>query len=106
MKNCYACRFALEARNHHRHGEQVRCKKAEELFGGVHWVNILEESRCGMFEPFIGDNSRAPDPEQNQPKVKATCNTCRGSGKARVLFIDEVVFIKCHRCGGKGYVII
>jgi DnaJ-class molecular chaperone len=106
MKNCYDCRFALKARRHFRHGEQVRCKKAEELFGGERWVNILPESKCGMFEDFVGDDSRAPEPTALVPKVKAKCNLCKGSGKARIQFMDEVEFVKCHRCDGKGEIIL
>jgi DnaJ-class molecular chaperone len=104
MKNCYGCRFAIGARNHHRYGEQVRCKKAEELFGGERWVDVLEESKCGYYEDFVGDTSKAPDPEETRPKARAVCNLCKGTGRVRIQLMDEVGFVKCHKCDGKGHI--
>ena len=57
QKSCYACKFAREARDHFRLGEQVRCQWAEEQFGGERWVNVIKSektgkvlnSKCGQF---------------------------------------------------------
>jgi DnaJ-class molecular chaperone len=102
MKNCFGCRFAKEARNHVRNGQEVRCGKAEELFGGTRWVKVLPEAKCGTFESFQGDDSRAPDKEAPQ-KVKKVCGHCKGSTQVRMINIyDKVELVKCHVCNGKG----
>jgi hypothetical protein len=109
-QSCYGCRFALEARNHVRLGEQVRCAKAEELFGGERWVNVRKgktgdilKSKCGEFQPFVGDDSTAPDPKP-QPKVMAVCDSCKGSGKLIIQFAHSREAMKCYKCKGKGKV--
>lgn len=102
----------MEARNHVRHGEQVRCQKAEELFGGERWVNVrrsektgkLLKPKCGQFQDFIGDNSRAPDPEKPKRKIVRTCDSCKGSGKVMIKFISGIEAMKYHKCNGKGKV--
>jgi hypothetical protein len=111
MGNCYECRFALEAKTHPRTGEQVRCAKAQELFGGERWVDVrrsektgkLLKAKCGTFEPFQGDSSRAPDTEPPQ-RVKKLCKPCNGSGKVAVIFVSGKEHMKCHHCDGKGKV--
>lgn len=108
--NCYGCRFALEARNHPRLGEQVRCAKAQELFGGERWVDVrrsektgrLLKAKCGTFEPFVGDSSRAPDPEKPARQVVKTCPSCKGSGRVIIKFVSGSEAMKCHKCKGKG----
>jgi hypothetical protein len=109
-QNCYGCRFALEARNHVRHGEQVRCAKAEELFGGERWVNVrrsektgrLLKPKCGQFQEFVGDNSRVPDHEKPARKVMKACQSCKGSGMTKIQFVSGAVVVKCYKCKGKG----
>jgi hypothetical protein len=96
MVNCWGCRFALEAR-----GNKVRCTKAEQLFGGERWVKVLEEACCGVYEPFVGDDSRAPDKEQKK-KVKATCPVCKGHRLIEVVFLDKRVYMTCYKCKGRG----
>jgi hypothetical protein len=111
-QNCYGCRFALEARNHVRQGEQVRCSKAEELFGGERWVNVrrsektgrLLKPKCGQFQDFVGDSSRAPDPEKLARKVMKTCESCKGSGRVIIQFVSSTEAMRCHKCKGKGKV--
>lgn len=106
-RSCYGCKFALEASTHPRHGEQVRCMKAEELFGGTRWVNVMQdnegnitESQCGTFEPFYGDDSEAPEP----PKEMVTCKTCNGKGSKMIQFMEGPKFEDCVRCKGTGKV--
>jgi hypothetical protein len=114
-QNCYGCRFAIEARNHPRHGEQVRCAKAEEMFGLVkgkdpRWVDVrrsektrkLLKPKCGQFQDFIGDNSRAPDPEKPARKVVRKCPSCQGSGRVLIQFVSGTEAMKCHKCKGEG----
>jgi hypothetical protein len=116
-QNCYGCRFAIEARNHPRHGEQVRCLKAEELFGRTkkdepRWVDVrrsektgkLLKPKCGQFQPFVGDDSTAPDPEKMKRKVTRMCDSCRGSGRVIIKFVSGTEAMKCHKCKGKGKV--
>lgn len=108
-QNCYGCRFALEARNHVRNGEQVRCAKAEEMFGGERWVNVrrsektgkLLKPKCKQFQPFVGDTSRAPDPKPKRQVVK-TCSSCKGSGRVIIKFMSGNEAMMCHKCKGKG----
>lgn len=106
-ESCYGCRYAIEARNLPRHGEQVRCKMAEELFGGERWVNVRKgkngdilKSKCGKFEQFQGDNSTAPEPKKEQK----TCETCKGRGQIKISFLSGDKFMKCHTCEGTGKV--
>ena len=110
-QSCYGCRFALEARNHVRHGEQVRCAKAEELFGGERWVGVrigkngdILKSKCGRFEPFVGDSSRAPDNEKPKEKLMRACDSCKGSGRVIIKFVNSTEVMKCYKCQGKGMV--
>lgn len=100
MGNCYGCKFAVEARSHLRHGEQVRCKWAEENFGGVRWVDALEESKCGQFQPFKGEPA-----EPLEKDVFSNCPQCRGTGLITVQYITGPQQIKCHKCGGIGSVL-
>lgn len=106
-QSCYGCRFALEARNLPRHGEQVRCQVAEELFGGTRWVNVRKgknsdilKSKCGKFEPFQKDDSIAPEPKKEQ----VTCKTCKGKGRVTISFMSGSQLMKCHKCKGTGKV--
>jgi hypothetical protein len=107
---CYGCKFAMEARNLPRKGEQVRCGKAEELFGGERWVDVrrsektgkLLKAKCGEFQPFIGDESVTPEPDK--PKKTVVCEKCSGSGQQKFKFINDYKFIRCSQCEGKGKV--
>ncbi|AYP68749.1 hypothetical protein BpsS36_00043 [Bacillus phage vB_BpsS-36] len=108
-KSCYGCRFALEGRNHVREGEQVRCGKAEQLFGGERWVTVRKskrghylKSKCGRFEAFQGDDSTAPDLQRLKKKSKKRCRKCQGSGKLTVTFVNGPESMKCHNCKGAG----
>lgn len=98
--NCYGCRFAIQSREHFRHGNQVKCLKAETLFGGERWVNVLEESKCGHYEPFVGDDSTAP--ELAAPKVVTNCNNCNGTGKITIWKMNQRTVVNCSKCDGKG----
>jgi len=109
-KNCYDCKFALRARHKIRTGEQVRCEKAEELFGGERWVDVrrsektgkLLNSKCGTFEHFKGDEELTPEPTVET--VKVACKRCNGSGKIRVKVMDRNEQTKCTNCNGEGKV--
>lgn len=92
-QNCYGCKYALEARNLPRYGQQVRCQKAEELFGGKRWVNVNLTGfpKCGEFEPFTGNTS-------------VTCDLCRGTGQIGIKLVSKVEPMKCHKCSGKGVI--
>lgn len=114
MKNCWNCKHALEARDHVREGEQVRCGFAEKEFGGTRWVNVRKsektgkylQAKCGQFQPFIGDDSTAQEVvEEETPKVKVVCKRCKGSGRLRVQFLNSVEHMKCHGCEGKGNIL-
>lgn len=94
-KNCFGCRFALESREYK--GE-IRCAKAEQLFGGKRWVQFKEVATCGNFEPFQGDESRAPDLPEETPEVKIVCNTCKGTGYVMVPFVFKSERTKCPHC--------
>jgi hypothetical protein len=110
--NCYGCRFAREARELPRQGEQVRCAKAEELFGGTRWVNVrrsdktgkLLKSKCGTYEPFTGDDSVEPELMGQKPTSKKPCANCSGTGKQKIRFIDGFKSVACTKCEGKGNV--
>jgi len=106
---CYDCAFAVMARVHVRDGEQVRCLKAEELFGGERWVNVrrsektgkLLKPKCKQFRPFIGDTTRYPD--KNAPRrYRKTCDICSGKGTITVSFMDGTELMRCYKCNGKG----
>lgn len=109
-QNCYDCKFALEARKHVRQGEQVRCMKAEEMFGGERWVNVrrsektgkLLKVKCGQFQPFVGDETRHPDPEKPKRQVVRTCDSCKGLGRVQIKFLSGTEAMKCYKCKGKG----
>jgi hypothetical protein len=116
-ESCMGCRFAIEHRDHMRNGEQVRCAKAEQLFGdnikgGKRWVSIRKgkngdhlKSKCGTFEPFIGDSSTQKSTEP-QRKVKRLCAGCNGSGQKKVKFMNGFEHMKCYDCDGQGSVIV
>jgi hypothetical protein len=111
-KSCYGCKYAIEARDHMRKGEQVRCKVAEELFGGTRWVNIrtgkngdVLKSKCGEFEPFQGDETKTPDPkdETQVEIITDICDTCNGAGKLVLSFgTGQRKHMSCKKCDGKG----
>lgn len=116
-KNCYDCKYAIASRDLPRQGEQVRCAMAEELFGtknikgGERWVNVrksektgkLLNSKCGTFEPFIGDESQAPEVELPEDvTLSIECSTCRGTGKMNVRIMMENQSVECTSCQGKG----
>lgn len=107
-ESCYGCRFALESRAHRREGEQVKCAKAGELFGGERWVNVRKgkkgqylKSNCGEFQAFQGDDSTAPDPSK-KARIKRRCGKCQGAGRLHVTFIDKQESMKCYECKGAG----
>jgi hypothetical protein len=97
MANCWGCRFALMAR-----GDKVRCLKAEELFGGERWVIVLEQARCGCYEPFVGDDSRVPYKPKRRKRKRKTCPVCNGNKKLSVVFLDKTITMKCYQCKGNG----
>lgn len=112
-KNCYDCVFAKEARNLPRTGEQVRCAKAEELFGtnikgGKRWVDVRKSektgkilnSKCGTFEAFQGNEDVAPE----VPKETTQCLHCKGEGKVQVKVMAESYLATCSKCNGAGKV--
>jgi hypothetical protein len=114
--NCYGCKFALEARNQPRTGEQVRCAKAEELFGtknikgGERWVDVrrsektgkLLKSKCGTYEPFQGD-SEVTEEEDPVEKILTTCYECNGTGQKKISFLNGYQFMECWDCKGFGH---
>lgn len=110
--NCYECKFALQARKHPRKGEQVQCKRAEELFGGERWVDVrkgkkgqLLKAKCGEFKSFIGDTSEAPDTKKTKPaKRKQPCQKCGGTGKIKITVFANEELMRCSTCGGAGSV--
>lgn len=98
MADCFGCRFALGLKPN---GKQMRCAKAEQLFGGTRWVDVLPESKCGKFEPFVGDDSRAPSQPPN--KIKKKCAKCLGMKTKRYRSLKGgYEWIKCPYCDGKG----
>lgn len=106
-KDCYSCKFAVEARNLPRTGEQVRCARAEELFGGERWVDVrkgkkgqLLQAKCGEFQSFQGSEDRHPEP----PKPTVLCDKCDGKGQKKVKFVNEYKYVKCPKCDGVGKV--
>lgn len=101
MGNCYDCKFAREAREHFRYGEQVRCTKAEELFGGTRWVDVLEESKCGTFESFEGDTEVGFSELDFKKKL---CPRCRGGRTQVVARKPKLIEADCHYCHGKGWI--
>jgi len=115
--NCYGCKFALGARNHVRYGEQVRCQKAEELFGtdvkgGERWVDVkrsektgkLLKAKCGEFQPFVGDTSEVT---VTAPTLETQiCETCKGTGEVIIRFTEKSKAMKCNKCNGMGEVSI
>jgi ribosomal protein L37AE/L43A len=116
-QSCYGCKFALEARDLPRQGEQVRCAKAEELFGtdlkgGKRWVDVrrsektgkLLKPKCGTYEPFTGDDSVTTVEEPEKETVKVSCHYCKGSGKKKVRIGTHSEVWNCHHCNGKGSV--
>jgi hypothetical protein len=116
-ESCFGCRFALEFQDKPRTGEQVRCGKAEQLFGTdlkgkKRWVDVRKgkngdylKAKCGTFEPFTGDDSRSPDVEEPAQKVKKLCGKCNGSGNVKVKFINSYEYMNCHACGGQGSIV-
>lgn len=118
-KSCLTCRFAIEHRNHIREGEQVRCGKAEELFGtqlkgGKRWVNVQKSlkgnvinSKCGTWEHILdGDFVVTPDQPVKLQVAKASkyCPKCGGAGKVSVKIMNENKIATCHSCQGTGRV--
>ncbi|PEZ47061.1 hypothetical protein CN367_11895 [Priestia megaterium] len=93
-KNCHGCRFALEL----DWKGDVRCAKAEEMFGGKRVVKFKEEATCGQFESFVGDDSRAPDLAEEKPVIKVTCGVCKGTGFTTIQFIGMRERVKCPHC--------
>ena len=120
MKNCDTCKFALEHRNHVRLGEQVRCGKAEELFGvhgmkdGKRWVNVLKSpktgnvinAKCGTYESALDEPLTAQMPVKLVPAstIKKVCSVCHGTGKVMVRMNFQNQMGECHTCKGAGRV--
>lgn len=116
-KDCLNCIFALEHREHIREGEQVRCGKAEELFGtqikgGKRWVNVLKseqtgkvlKAKCGQFKPLVGDDFSADSVKtvSQTAKVNKVCSKCHGAGMVNVKVMARTEAVKCNLCNGKG----
>lgn len=114
--NCYSCKFAMEHRKHIRLGEQMRCAKAEELFGtdnikgGQRWVDIIKsgktgeplKAKCGQYEPIeiAPETFKITEPK----KVKVVCKHCLGNGKVNVKVMSGTQRVNCRFCEGKGRV--
>jgi hypothetical protein len=109
---CYGCKFAKEARDLPRQGEQVKCAKAEELFGGERWVDVrrskktgkLLKAKCGEFQPFIGDQDMTPEETPEKSKARRTCSQCNGTGQQKIKFINDFKYMNCTKCDGEGNV--
>jgi hypothetical protein len=102
-KNCFGCRFALGYKDYKG---QVRCGKAEELFGGERWVNFKEVATCGTYEPAKGDETVHAEPEEPKKEVvKVFCTTCAGTGRVSIQFVDKQENMNCHICKGKGNIV-
>lgn len=112
--NCYGCRFAIDQRDHVREGEQVRCAKAEELFGtnlkgGKRWVDVrrsektgkLLKAKCGTFESITPADFQSDAPEV-ATKAQACCPVCKGSGLRSYKVGELTNQSKCYKCQGKG----
>lgn len=116
-KNCYNCIFATEFRDHIREGEQVRCAKAEELFGthlkgGKRWVDVQKSektgqvinSKCGEFQ-HLADNMdlvKILTEKEDKRIVRKPCPNCNGIGKLNVRVMAKTERVDCHRCKGLG----
>lgn len=98
MPNCETCKFALDIRTTSRNGEQVKCQKASELFGGERWVDLLEEAQCGTYEEF--DIESIPEFIPNETDEK--CSRCHGTGEQTVMIMMEARKKLCPICKGKG----
>lgn len=68
---------------------------AEYLFGGERWVTALEESKCGTFDPFQGDETR-------EPRERVECFKCNGAGFVGFQFLHGVEMYDCTECDGSG----
>lgn len=106
-KSCYGCKFAVEFRDHIRHGEQVRCGWAEEEFGGTRWVDVRKgvngdvlKSKCGQFKSFLEDGELFPE----TPKEYEPCKTCTGSGSVKIKYLYYEKLEECKKCKGTGEV--
>lgn len=121
-KSCLTCRFAMEHRDHVRLGEQVRCGKAEELFGthlkgGKRWVNVQKSpktdnvvnSKCGTWEHILDGEFAVGKPEPAKLAVAKVhqgkyCPRCGGAGKLTVKVMAESKLTNCQMCQGTGRV--
>ncbi|QFG05921.1 hypothetical protein 276BB001_52 [Bacillus phage 276BB001] len=100
MPNCKTCKFALDVRTTFHNGEQVKCQKASELFGGERWVNLLDEARCGTYEEFSIESI----PEFTPNETDEMCSRCHGSGEQTVMIMMKAQKKTCSLCKGKGVI--
>lgn len=105
--NCFGCIFAVDARDHRHEGEQVKCKKAKELFDYDGWVDALPEAKCGEFQPFKGSEIEEPIKLLNAPKAEVeVCYSCKGKGLITLCIGDEMETVICRACGGEGEILL
>jgi hypothetical protein len=104
MKNCFNCKFAVED---HSYKGQVRCAKAEELFGGKRLVEAKEVATCGTWESLVDelietDFKVATPVEDMVVSLKVSCSVCNGKGVVIAKLLSGTKSVTCHKCNGGG----
>jgi len=112
--SCYHCKFAKDFKDMPRTGEQARCAKAEEMFGGERWVDVRRSEKTGkLLKPKCGQYESAAEEilsmkrsdilklsTKKVPLIK--CASCHGKGKLVVNIGGTREYTTCDRCHGRG----
>jgi hypothetical protein len=104
MKNCFNCKFAVED---HTYKGQVRCAKAEELFGGKRLVEAKEVATCGVWESVVDqliENDFMVEGEEKVVSQVNVCTVCKGKGVLVTQLMHSTKTVDCHKCKGSGQV--
>ncbi|AGE60811.1 hypothetical protein I907_gp47 [Bacillus phage Eoghan] len=112
--SCYHCKHAKDFKDLPRTGEQVRCAKAEEMFGGERWVDVRRSEKTGkLLKPKCGQYENAAEEilsmsrsqsasfiAKKMPLIK--CTNCHGKGKLIVNVGGTREYSTCGKCHGRG----